>query len=49
MYVIHVKADVEWFINDPKEPRLVVAWVIQAFGEVNNLMCTNCAKERAFL
>jgi hypothetical protein len=44
MYVVHVKAGVEWFTNDPKESRLVAAWVIQAFGEVSNSMCTNCTE-----
>jgi hypothetical protein len=27
-----VKPDVEYISNDVKEPRLVVAWIIQAYG-----------------
>jgi hypothetical protein len=42
--VVHVKPDVEYVSGDAKEPRLVAAWVIQAYGVDMDEPCTNCAE-----
>jgi Protein of unknown function (DUF3716) len=42
--IVHVKPDVEYVSNDAKEPRLVAAWIIQAYGVDMNEPCTNYAE-----
>jgi hypothetical protein len=42
--VVHVKPDVEYVSNDAKEPRLVAAWVIQAYRVNMDEPCTNYAE-----
>ena len=39
-----MKPDVEYISNNTKEPRLVAAWVIQAYGVDMNEPCTNYGK-----
>jgi hypothetical protein len=39
--VVHVKSDVEYISNNTKEPRLVAAWVIQAYRVNMDEPCTN--------